>query len=203
MRYHVACKRFHYQVALAKHSHARHFASTVKPGTDLWQLNLWYQGVRKTTVPTLKDPLSDPKFPIWISKSKDKATLLANSWFPNKKPDTKPVPHPHPPTPTRKFMRVTNEEILDALNKTSNTTAPGLSGLNYKVWKWVAATAPNQLISVVRVAITLGIHHESWKQSKVAVIPKNNKKDMALPKSHRPIQLIECLGKLVEKIITR
>jgi ribonuclease HI len=37
----------------------------------------------------------------------------------------------------------------------------------------------------------------------VAVIPKNNKKDMSLPKSHRPIQLIECLGKLVEKIVAR
>ena len=37
----------------------------------------------------------------------------------------------------------------------------------------------------------------------VVVIPKNNKKDMALPKSHRPIQLIECLGKLVEKIIAK
>src|SRR6201999_801089 len=59
------------------------------------------------------------------------------------------------------------------------------------------------LIQVVRAAITLGTHHTSWKTSIVAVIPKNNKKDMALPKSHRPIQLIECLGKLVEKIVAR
>ena len=49
----------------------------------------------------------------------------------------------------------------------------------------------------------IGIHHPSWKQSLVAVIPKNNKKDMALPKSHHPIQLIECLGKLIEKIVAR
>jgi len=72
-----------------------------------------------------------------------------------------------------------------------------------KAWKWVAQTAPDPLVAVVQTAIALGVHHPSWKQSLVAVIPKNNKKDMALPKSHHPIQLIECLGKLVEKIVAR
>ena len=92
---------------------------------------------------------------------------------------------------------------MDSLNDTSNTSAPGLSGLNYKVWKWVATIAPEQFIAIIHAAIHLGIHHPSWKKSMVIVIPKNNKKDMALPKSHRPIQLIECLGKLVEKIIVK
>jgi len=56
---------------------------------------------------------------------------------------------------------------------------------------------------VVHASIRLQTHHPSWKQALVTVILKNNKKDMALPKSHCPIQLIECLGKLVEKIIAR
>ena len=204
LRYHVACQQFHYQIVVAKRSHARHFAASVKPGTDLWCLNSWYKGVRKTTVPTLKDPTApDPKHPIWVSDSKDKATLLATSWFPNRNTSIDPPPHVYPPSPTRPYSSVTNEEVLDILMEGSNTTAPGISGLNYKVWKWVAWNAPDQLIAIVRAAVTLGIHHHSWKESLVAVIPKNNKKDMALPKSHRPIQLIECLGKLVEKVIAR
>ena len=101
----------------------------------------------------------------------------------------------------RPYHSVTNEEVWNTLNEGSNVTAPGLSGLTYKVWKWVYQAAPDQLTTVVHTAITLGVHHSSWKQSLVAVIPKNNKKDMSLPKSHRPIQLIECLGKLVEKIV--
>ena len=80
----------------------------------------------------------------------------------------------------------------------SNMTAPGISGLNYKVWKWVYLVVANKCITIVQVAINLGTHHSSWKQPLVTVILKDNKKDMALPKSHCLIQLIECLGKLVE-----
>ena len=54
----------------------------------------------------------------------------------------------------------------------------------HKVWKWVAAVAPNQLYGVVRASLSLSIHHKSWKMSLVAVIPKNNKKYMVLPRSH-------------------
>jgi len=70
LRFQCARKFFHYQVVVAKRSHARTFASTVKPGTDLWRLTSWYQGVRKTTVPTLKDPTTDPRYPTWIANPK-------------------------------------------------------------------------------------------------------------------------------------
>ena len=140
---------------------------------------------------------------MWVSDLKGKANLLAESWFPNTKPTMKHIPHPSPRRPTREFRSVTNEEVLNILKECSSDNAPGLSGLTYRVWKWVALVAPDQLVSIVHAALALGIHHHSWKQSLVAVIPKNNKKDMALPKSHQPIQLIECLGKLVEKIAAR
>jgi len=203
LRHAVARKQLHYQVVVTKRSHTRQFAASVKPGSDLWRLNSWHQGVRKTVVPTLKDPLSDLKFPIWISDAEDKAKLLATSWFPTTKPIIDPPPHKDAPSPTRPYRSVTHEEVKECLNVTSNTSAPGISGLNYKVWKWVMLMAPDQLTAIVRASIRLGIHHPSWKQSLIAVIPKNNKKDMALPKSHRPIQLIECLGKLVEKVMAK
>jgi len=151
----------------------------------------------------LKDPNSDPKFPIWILDAADKAKLLATSWFPTIKPTINPPPHVTDRSPTRPYQSVSHEEIMECLNATSNTSAPGLSGLNYKVWKWVMSVAPDQLTAIVHASVKLGIHHPSWKQSLIAVIPKNNKKDMALPKSHRPIQLIECLGKLVEKVMAK
>ena len=204
LRYNVARKQFHFQIVVAKRSHARAFAASVKPGSDLWRLTSWYQGVRKTVVPTLKDPNSpDMKYPTWISDAEGKAELLANSWFPSTPPSTKPLPHQRPRQPTREWEVVTNEEVLNTLKECSSDNAPGISGLPYRVWKWVAIVRPDELIAIVRASLKLGIHHPSWKQSLVAVIPKNNKKDMALPKSHRPIQLIECLGKLVEKIAAR
>jgi hypothetical protein len=175
--------------------------STVKPGADLYRLDNWYRGVRKTTVPTLKRVDNDTV--TWVSQSKDKASLLANSWFPQADPKPAVCSHSLPPAPMRDFHTVTNEEVISLLMGTSSSTAPGLSGMLYKVWKWVATVALDMLVDVVRAAVTLGTHHPSWKQSVIAVIPKNNKKDMSLPKSHHPIQLVECLGKLVEKLVAK
>jgi len=127
----------------------------------------------------------------------------ARSWFPNNAPRAEEVPYLFPPLLTREFKSVTNKEVLDTLKECSSDNAPGISGITYCVWKWVALVAPDQLISVVRASIKLQVHHPSWKQALVAVIPKNNKKDMALPKSHHPIQLIECLCKLVKKIVAQ
>jgi hypothetical protein len=166
LRYQVARKQFHYQVVVAKRSHARQFASSVKPGTDLWRLNTWYQGVRKTTVPTLKDPNSvDPRYPTWYSQAPDKATLLAKSWFPNTKPTINPPPHPHPAQPTRTFQQVTEEEVKETLTECASENAPGISGLNYKVWKWAIKAAPSLIVTIVQGSINLGIHHHTWKQS--------------------------------------
>ena len=202
IRHGIALQHFRYSVVVAKRSHARAFAASVTPGTNLWRLATWYQGVRKTTVPTLKDPSNpDQKNPTWVSASPAKAKLLAELWFPNDTPRAEDVPYPFPPLPTREFKSVTNKEVLDTLKECSSNNTPGISGITYRVWKWVALVAPNQLISIVRAAVKLQVHHPSWKQALVAVIPKNNKKDMALPKSHRPIQLIKCLGKLIEKIV--
>ena len=176
IRHGVALRQFQYTVIVAKRSHARAFAASVKPGTNLWRLTSWYQGVRKTTVPTLKDPSNtDARFPTWVSASPAKAKLLAESWFPNNAPKAENIPYPFPPLPTREFKSITNEEVLDTLRECASDNAPGISGVTYRVWKWVAQVAPDQLVSVVRASIKLQTHHPSWKQALVAVIPKNNK----------------------------
>ena len=57
--------------------------------------------------------------------------------------------------------------------------------------------------SVIEASVHLGIHHPRWKCALVVAVPKPGKKDYSSPCSHRPIQLIECLGKLVEKIVAK
>jgi len=106
-------------------------------------------------VPTLKDLNLDPKFPTWVSQVKDKITLLAMSWFPNKKPTINP-PHPHPPCPIRSFHQVTKEEVIDTLKECTSENTPGILGLNYKVWKWVAKVTSNLLVTC------WVFHWENW-----------------------------------------
>ena len=46
-------------------------------------------------------------------------------------------------------------------------------------------------------------HLKQWKAALIAVVPKQGQTDYSLPKNYRPIALLECLGKLLEKVITK
>ena len=182
------------------------YASTVNANTDLWKLNKWYRGIRKSIMPALKR-----KDNTWASDSKAKADLLLKTWFPNMHSNVY-IPPTNYPT-SRPFLPVTDEEIRLAFKNLSNTSAPGLSGLGYKVLKWAMecevgrknsiGVTKNLFSYLLKTSRELGFHHPRWKTSLVVAIPKPGKKDYTQPRSHSPIQLIECMGKLVEKIVTK
>ena len=152
-----------------------------------------------SVTPALKHPDMS-----WATSSLEKAKVLASAWFPPLAQIPGLFPTPECPLPCMcPYFEVTRKEIDDALDDTSNTSAPGISGLNYKVLKWAYSLHPVAIHSVIKASICLGIHHPRWKSALVVAVPKPGKKDYSTPRSHHPIQLIECLGKLVEKIVAK
>ena len=55
LRAQTSNKQYKYQIKRAKRSHAMAYASTVNTTTDLWALNKWYRGIRKSIMPALKE----------------------------------------------------------------------------------------------------------------------------------------------------
>ena len=104
-----------------------------------------------------------------------------------------------PPMPTRDWPPISSDEIRDALAWTSNSSAPGLSGINYKLLKWAFAANPTRFVDLYNECLDRGIH--PWTTAKVVPIAKPNKADYSLPKAYRPISLLECCGKLLERIV--
>jgi len=92
-----------------------------------------------------------------------------------------------------------DEEVKAALSGTSNGSALGWSGINYKLLKWAFEASPPRFTPLFNATISLG--HHPWKNAKVVVLLKPNKPDYSLPKAYRPISLLECCGKLLEKIV--
>jgi len=72
-------------------------------------------------------------------------------------------------------MPILAEKIQAALSTTSNKSAPGPSGIIYKLLKWAFVACPDQFIDFFNAALSLG--HHPWKDTKVVVIPKPNKGD--------------------------
>ena len=196
--YRVARRKVRRVVAKAKRDWALHFAGDVAT-RDVWKLTSWYKGVRRHTVPHLTRPDGSTAV-----SSEDKCPLFHQTFFPPPPPvhvdDFNPA---LPRENTRPFVDVTPQEVENCLKKTSNKSAPGYSGVSYQAIKWVWAIHPDWLMFVIKWSLRLGVHNDRWKRSVTVVLPKPGKPRYDTPKSYRPIQLLECLGKLVEKIVAK
>jgi hypothetical protein len=182
----------------AKRDWAYEFTSNIDPA-DIWKLNSWYRGNRRYTMPTLKDP----KGKTAISTT-EKTNLFMESFFPPPPILNKPLANFEEYNPNaRQLDDVTEEEVERHLKKTSDKSSPEILGISYRALKWAWEVASELITYILDWSLKLGIHHDSWKTAITVVIPKPNKKDYMNPRSYRPIQLLECLGKLLEKIVAK
>ena len=159
--------------------------------------------VRKGRRPQVLPPLKDADQNIH-SDTVTKSTLLKNRFFPDKTNtvdiEQASLNNP-PPLTTRPWMPITAEEIHESLKDTSNKSAPGPSGINYKLLKWAYDACPEALTHLFNLSLSTGTH--VWKHATIVPVPKPNKPDYSAPKAYRPVSLLECTGKLLEKVITR
>jgi hypothetical protein len=97
---------------------------------------------------------------------------------------------------------VSEAMISNAIYHQSEGKAPGPDLLNFKairlLWNWNR----ERIVNITRQCVRLGYHPKVWKTAKGVVIRKINKPDYSQPKAYRVISLLNCLGKVVEKVIT-
>ena len=111
---------------------------------------------------------------------------------------------PSPPgTTPHPFAPLTLEEIQTALASVSPTSALGPSGVTWPMVKHIVQIAPQEMVRLLQACLDLGHHPSPWRTARVVMLKKPNKKDPSAPRSYRPITLEECLGKLLEKIVTK
>lgn len=118
--------------------------------------------------------------------------------------------------PMREFNPISTTEIAEALARTGNFSAPGPDHVS---WYWLkqilspgeergqAGSSQQGLMERLAIffnaCINVGIQPAMFKASRTVVIPKPNKPDYTKAKAYRPIVLLNCLGKLLEKVIAR
>ena len=170
-----------------------HYTTTNK----LWEATRWRHGRRATRIPPLRR--DDNSF---AHEPTDISPMLTARFFPDVVQQVdRSHPDDPPPLPSREWPPFTSTEVSDALASTSNASAPGLSGINYKLLKWAFGCAPDRFTTLYNGCLKWECH--PWVDAKVVPIPKPNKPDYAMPKAYRPISLLECCGKLLEKLIAK
>jgi hypothetical protein len=128
--------------------------------------------------------------------------MFFEQFFPEPPPSA-PYQPVDDPEPTRDAVPLTYHEVENAIGGCRLDTAPGPSGVNYKAVKWTWSACPELLFYLFSHCVGLGHYPSPFKHSTTAVVPKPNKNDYTVPGAFRPVQLTECLGKILDKIMAK
>ena len=62
---------------------------------------------------------------------------------------------------------------------------------------------PQHFNMLFRALLEIGYHPKCWREGTGAILPKANKSNYKLPKAYRIITLLNCLGKIAEKLVAK
>jgi hypothetical protein len=165
---------------------------------QLWEVAAWRHGRRTSKVPSLRGTEGI------VHAHGEIADILSHRFFADNPPQVAPnFPDDPPSRPTRPLPPVDKELIGHLLSKTDNRSAPGQSGHSWIIIKWAWEAQPDRISDLLIGCLRAGHHPKLWKEATVCVIPKAGRADYTLAKNFRPISLLECLGKLLEKLIAK
>ena len=97
-------------------------------------------------------------------------------------------------------QEVSVDELDANLARCKNRSAVGHDGISYQLLKKLPENMKKNVCQVFSDAIRLGYYPEKWKSATVKMIPKPNK-DSRFAKNFRPISLLSCVGKVLERIL--
>jgi hypothetical protein len=190
----IAQGRLKGTIKVAKRKWADEYIQKAK----LWDVAAWRHGRKLSKVPSLRGPEGI------VHTHGEVSDILSKRFFSQTPPEVELNFTDDPPRrPTRVMPQVDGELIESLLNKAANRSAPGQSGHTWTLLKWAWKADPERLVNLLTACLKAGHHPQPWKEAIVCVIPKPNRTDYTLAKNYRPISLLECLGKLLEKVVAK
>jgi len=110
-----------------------------------------------------------------------------------------------PTVPTTKWPPFSVVELCDALIKCNNSSTPGPDHISWRHLKTILhdPKCAANVVNIANACIRLRYWPKHFKKSTSIIIPKPNKANYSSPKSFRPIVLLNTMGKLIEKMISK
>ena len=96
---------------------------------------------------------------------------------------------------------LTENELQNAINLFNPKKACGPDAINFTIVQKSFQSLKNVFLMIYSKFIRISYHPLCWRTGLGAVLKKPNKSDFSLPKSYRIITLLNCLGKIAEKIV--
>lgn len=97
------------------------------------------------------------------------------------------------------FPKITLEELVSIIRSLGNT-AVGNDGVHNRCLKNGTKLLFRHLLELFNSSLSLGVIPHAWKVGHIILLPKPDK-NLHDVRSYRPITLLSCLGKLLERIV--
>ena len=99
-----------------------------------------------------------------------------------------------------KWPEMKEYEIKNAIFQSSKNKAPGPDKISFIILQYAYNNIKNRFNIIYKALIKKGYHPKCWKKASGVILKKPHKKNDSDPKSYRIISLLNCLGKISERI---
>lgn len=196
----VECHAFKATVRRAKRNYWQKIIDEVKNDQELYRVINWHK-----LQPNIRAP------PLMVGEAviedtDDKAQALRRALLErftaedDLTDDPQDIPTvPQPPLPWN--WSISKEELMKST--ITKNTAPGVDGLSVKLLLWCWDYISEPLRQLFQGCLRVGHHPACFKIAEVVMLKKLGKKDYTETRSWRPIALLSCLSKGLEKLVAR
>ncbi|KAJ8063433.1 hypothetical protein OCU04_008652 [Sclerotinia nivalis] len=101
------------------------------------------------------------------------------------------------------WPKLTESELFNACSTKIKGKTPGPDGITQEIIIQAYKAIPTTFFTLFSNLINLGYHPSCWKQATGAILKKPSKPDYSIPKAYRVIALLNCLGKISERILAQ
>ncbi|TFY57752.1 hypothetical protein EVJ58_g6827 [Rhodofomes roseus] len=166
---------------------------------DIWGFSKWGKGIRTYQSPAIsRGPDKAPA----VSHT-EKCDALRDELF-QPPPPLEGIPEPDLDTVHAEDLPdvpVTSEEVRSSIFEQGADKAAGMSQCQFRILRWSWQVAEEVETALMHHCLKTGYHPKSWRKAIAVALPKPRKPDYTNPRAYRLIQLLECLGKALERIV--
>ncbi len=99
-------------------------------------------------------------------------------------------------------FNITEDIVFKALMSRSPSKAQGSDKINFQILQMIWNWDKTRIISMVQHTIKLRYHSREWKRAKSILLEKSSKWDFRFVTLYQVITLLNCIAKIVEKVVT-
>ena len=149
-------------------------------------------------IPNIKSTETDELF----STFEDKCITFRNTLFPP--PPSTDFPNwDNFKSENWKWPSLSETELKEACIGKIKGTTPGPDLITQEIISRAYMAIPDPIYQLYSKLINTGYHPIIWRQATGAILKKPNKPDYTIPKAYRVISLLNCLGKVSERILAK